>query len=202
MKIYAKQIPPEYQESPLVYGEWPENVATFGNRYYYEHTFDALETVRDAMNDGFIPDPTNGKTWPDEHVSAWMGWFDRVDQLDNGDEKPLLCEGLELLTGQKYEYHTIKGCSQGDWQYVIYPAEYGAEWLECFETEFFNTGEEWKVYEGAPDGDEYFTLYTYGWNDEQRRKEIATAADRENADVVLLRFTGWSRTPEYEEVTA
>ena len=34
MKVYARQIAPEYQESPLFLGDefWPENVLVYGNR--------------------------------------------------------------------------------------------------------------------------------------------------------------------------
>lgn len=157
MKIYAKQVPPEHQESPLEWNDWPENVAVFGNRHYNAHTFDAL---------------------------------------DNGDEKPLLCEGLELLTGRKYRYRTIHGCSQGDWQEIIYPAEYGRNWFDAFETEYFNTGTEWTV---DPDGD-CFSVYVISWSDDGIRREIADACGCNADDVVLLRFIGWRKTPEYEEV--
>lgn len=192
MKIYAKQVPPEYQESPLEWNDWPENVAVFGNRHYNAHTFDALEIVRNAMNDGYFPAPIVGELAP------WADWWDRVDALDNGDEKPLLCEGLELLTGRKYRYGTIHGCSQGDWQEIIYPAEYGRNWFDAFETEYFNTGTEWTV---DPDGD-CFSVYVISWSDDGIRREIADACGCNADDVVLLRFIGWRKTPEYEEVLA
>ena len=39
MKIYAKQIDPAYQESPLLmFDEWPENIILDGNRDYNNHT--------------------------------------------------------------------------------------------------------------------------------------------------------------------
>ena len=38
MKIYARQIAPEYQESPLfLEGSWPEKVYVFGNRRLNQH---------------------------------------------------------------------------------------------------------------------------------------------------------------------
>lgn len=39
MKIYAKQVPPEYQESPLFLGDefFPDDIAVCGNRDYMEH---------------------------------------------------------------------------------------------------------------------------------------------------------------------
>lgn len=49
-KIYAKQVPPEYQESPLFYGDWPENVFVFGNRHYNQHA-ERLEEIRAALEE-------------------------------------------------------------------------------------------------------------------------------------------------------
>lgn len=39
MKTFARQISPEYQESPLFLGEdfFPDNIAVCGNRDYREH---------------------------------------------------------------------------------------------------------------------------------------------------------------------
>lgn len=190
MKIYAKQVPPEYQESPLFCGDWPDRVAVFGNRNYNAHTFSDLETIRDAMNDGYFPAPIVGSLAP------WCDWWDRVDALDNGDERALLCEGLELLTGEKFEYGTIHGCSQGNWQHIIYPTEYGAEWLEAFEAEYFNTGTEWIV---GPDGDSK-NIYVTSWSEDGTRAEIANAYGCDASEIVLLKFAGWKRTPEYMEV--
>lgn len=43
MKIYAKQISPEYQESPLFLGDefWPEGIILDGNRDYKSRTIPA-----------------------------------------------------------------------------------------------------------------------------------------------------------------
>ena len=49
IKIYARQVPPEYQESPLwVCEEFPENVFVFGNRHFVERT-EGLQEIRDAL---------------------------------------------------------------------------------------------------------------------------------------------------------
>lgn len=38
MKIYAKQVNPEYQESPIFYdGCFPDNIAVCGNRDFNRH---------------------------------------------------------------------------------------------------------------------------------------------------------------------
>jgi len=52
-----------------------------------------------------------------------------------------ICQALLLVTGKKYTYTTIHGCSQGDWQDVFYPADdYSDKFIKNLETEYFNTG--------------------------------------------------------------
>ena len=51
MKIYAKQVTPEYQESPLFMEEWPENVYVFGNRHYNDHGGEYIENIKNSMYD-------------------------------------------------------------------------------------------------------------------------------------------------------
>ena len=223
MKIYAKQVPPEHQESPLFDNEWPENVYVFGNRHYNQHA-DRLEEIRralddlasewgdmndggssyyeswiDALNDILPPDATRSEYTRQERLelaklAAQFEW------CSSSAENSILCRVLELITGREWESGTLHGCCQGDWQDIIYPAEYGREWLEAFEAEYFNTGSEWCVKENEDDPGYY--QYCTGWNDDLIRAEIASAAGCDPCDVVLFKFTGWSRSASYEEVTA
>ena len=57
-KIYARQISPEYQESPLYLGEefWPDDIILTGNRDYREHTtapYDAIIAAGDLAEIGY-----------------------------------------------------------------------------------------------------------------------------------------------------
>ena len=216
MKIYAKQVPPEYQESPLFMEEWPENVFVFGNRHFQDHA-GRLEDIRRGLED--ISDVCNGYGCTNNlHAAIWYEMprdsgapYTRAERLElvklaknyteysnsSSDENEIFCAVLELITGQKYEYATIRGCCQGDWQEIIYPAAYGREWLQCFEMEYFNTGTEWSV---NVDGCNV-SVYTYSWKDDETRAEIAAAVGVDPGDVILYSFTGWSRTPEYMEVS-
>ena len=213
MKIYAKQVPPEYQESPLFMEDWPENVFVFGNRHYTAHA-ERLEDIKRSLEDisdvcngyGYtnnlldvIPSRDDGReyTRPERQQLARLAQNYMEYGSCSSDESELLCDVLELMTGQKYEYATIRGCCQGDWQEIIYPAEYGREWLQCFEMEYFNTGTEWSV---NVDGCNV-SAYTYSWKDDDTRAEIAAAVGVDPGDVILYSFTGWSRTPEYTEVS-
>lgn len=224
MKVYAKQIPPEYQESPLFMGDWPENVFVFGNKWLTDHA-GRLEDIRRGLEDiaeeyerlqaGYYQNYSLS-----ELLNNYLPRDDRRDytraerlkmvQLANDhyfytnssdDESELLCDVLELITGQKYDYATIRGCCQGDWQDIIYPVEYGRDWLSDFETEYFNTGAEWRISENDPENDDCYYFYSHSWSDDGIRDEIAAAAGVDPGDVILYQFTGWSRSPEYMEVS-
>ena len=225
MKIYAKQVPPERQESPLFNGcdDWPENVFVFGNRYYNQHA-ERLEDIRralediadewenlnnhcrgyytswiDALNDLF-PARDDGREYNRAERTQIAALAEEYTETGTRDERAVLCDVLELITGRAWKYSTIRGCCQGDWQEIIYPAEYGRDWLEVFEAEYFNTGSEWCVKEN--DDDPGYYQYCTGWNNDLIRAEIASAAGCDPGDVILYAFTGWSLTAEYEEVSA
>lgn len=217
MKIYAKQVPPEYQESPLFFGDWPENVFVFGNRHYQSHA-ERLEDIKRALEDisdvcdGYsytnnlldvIPDRDDGREYTRPERLQLVRLAKNYTEYSNSsdDENEILCDVLELITGRAWEYSTLRGCCQGDWQEIIYPAEYGREWLRNFETEYFNTGAEWRISENDPESDDNYYIYTHAWRDDDIRAEIAAAAGVDPGDVILYTFAGWSKTPEYMEVS-
>ena len=52
MKIYAKQVSPEYQESPLfIEGCFPDNIILTGNRDYNSHTTPEFDQIKDHFED-------------------------------------------------------------------------------------------------------------------------------------------------------
>lgn len=221
MKIIAKQVPPEYQESPLFREDWPENVYVFGNRHYNQHAgplaairhgleeiaeeWEDLtaggrgyyESWKDALNDLF-PARDDGREYNRVERLALARLAREYCECRSCEENNILCAALEIITGTEYAAGTIRGTCQGDWQEIIYPAECGREWLDEFETEYFNTGTEWNI---DPDGDNYY-FYAHGWNNELIRAEIAADAGVDPENVILYSFTGWRKTPEYEEASA
>ena len=224
MKIYAKQVTPEYQESPLFMEEWPENVYVFGNRHYKDHGGEYIENIKNSMYDAadelktlprggsyynsfidiladIIPAPENKKEYTRADRLKWRALLLNFDAGAISDDDAITT-ALELITGDEYAAGEIRGCCQGDWNNIIYPAEYGREWLENFEVEYFNTGDEWQISEGIPDSDENYYFYSHAWNEDGIRAEIAAAAGVEPDDVILYIFTGYARTPEYRLVTA
>lgn len=219
MKIYAKQVPPEYQESPLFHGDefWPENVFVFGNRDFNQHA-DTLNDLKTALENivEVFDDMQQGQGWTNDLSFAihyelpkeYRREYSRSERLKmvefaneycfakSYEENDVLCKVLELITGKTWDNSTIRGCCQGDWQEIIFPAEYGREWLEHFETEYFNTGTEWII---DPDGDN-ISVYAYEWNNEGIRKELAAAVGVEPENIIMQAFSGWTKTAAYTEV--
>jgi hypothetical protein len=230
MKIYAKQVAPEMQESPLfLFSDLaecvPAGVYVFGNRDYkgvnaaaidelQNVLYDAAEDLK-SMTRGEYPGP---RTKNDFYALLWyhfptengrkysradrLKWRDLLLDFDAGavTEDDATRAALELITGDEYDDATIRGCCQGDWMRVLYPAALGREWLDIFECEYFNTGDEWRLSFDDPDGDENEYIYTHSWNDDEKRAEIAREYGAQPGDVVLYAFDGWSREPIYKEV--
>lgn len=222
-KITAYQIAPEYQTSPLEYGDAPENVYIFGNNRMngiradeIDEIRNALENIADAYNEmqrGEYADGNShlgGCIW--YHMPRPSGIvYSRVERLqivklaqEYNDEPHTtttaafraVCDALEILHGIAFDWHMITGSCQGDWQYMICPDEYTKDDLEIIETEYFNTGDEWRI---DDNGDEFY-VYTHAWNDDGKRREIADAVGCDPCDVVLYAFDGYTQTPKYKEM--
>ena len=234
MTIYAKQIAPEYQESPFFMfgpGEMYPGVIFKGNRNFNSHTtpeFDAIrdgldgltntvdtegnfirgywyENMTEAVND-IMPAPLHKPRYSTRDIKAWREiaaeWY--ITTNENG----LLCRALQLVTGKAYESATIRGCVQGDWQEILYPCnEYNSNAIESLEVDYFNMGTEWIIHDenSAPNGPEDisgYSVYCYGWNNDQIRAEIADAAGAAPDAVIMYEFAGSYILPKYNKVGA
>lgn len=234
MTVYAKQISPEYQESPFF--NWNPadlypGVIFKGNRYFNSHTtpeFDAIrsglddltslidtdgkfipggwyDTITEAIND-LLPAPQHKARYSTREIKAWREigaeWYILTD------ETQALCRALQLVTGKEYDYTTIRGCSQGDWQEIIFPAaEYDRAALDILEADYFNTGTEWIIHDesSTPDGPEDisgYSMYCYGWNTDQIRAEIADAVGVDPGAVIMYEYAGSYSMPKYNKVGA
>ena len=234
MKIYARQIAPEYQESSLFLGDefFPDNIAVFGNDEYEEHCPDFIDKVWEVLRQGELADVLeNIKEWaewyrnateaitdylPPEHAAHYS--TRAIHALKNyvldfsccpcSREYVILCGVLSIVTGKKWDYQSINGRGQCDWNYIFYPAnEWTDEQIKAFEIEYFNMGSEWIVDDGEFDSENDsplnisgYSIYCTSWNEEGIQKEIADAEGIDPADVVLYAFEGWSRTAQYKEV--
>lgn len=218
MKIYARQIAPEYQESPLSWTDaYPENVILTGNRQYNSHTTDAYKTINSNFEDmagqiadfdtdvykchaEIVADYMQGREWTPEQVNEWVKLANEYNaryQLDD-----IMCRALELFTGMAYDDTTIRGSCQGDWQNMYYPVEYGPAFVKNFEIEYFNLGSEWIVHDEdttPEDADDItgYSTYCYSWNEDGIKAEIAALTDSTPEDVTLYVFDDYKKVPQY-----
>lgn len=220
MKIYAKQVPPEHQESPLFYGDFPDGIIFDGNRNYNSHTtplydriiqaydeaareiesldtrdgYAAYNNATEAINDYFPPLEYREKPYSTRDIHAIREALRMYGTSDYYNGRYITAM-LDAITGGDWKNGTIRGCCQGDWQHIIYNAnDWSRADIDILETEYFNTGAEWII-------DDDYSIYTHAWSDDGIRAEIAAAAGVDPGDVILYTFTGWSKTPEYMEVS-
>ena len=239
MCIYAKQVNPEFQESPLFdIGEWPEGIMVTGNRDFYSRTTSDYEDIMryfDEMANDFEdscyywttengkiikkskkPDCSiaeilrsygfkrnDGKSWTNQQKHKWK----IIMEDDRGVEsEEIVCAALQLITGYKWGYQQISGCSQGDWNYIYYREDlWDDQQIKNFETMYFNTGSEWVIHDGdeVPENPEDIygvNMYCCGWNSDAIKKEIAAAEGENPENVILFAFAGYQKIPTYNRV--
>lgn len=166
--LYAKQIPPEYQDNRLFDDDfYYQDVILTGNRYFIGRLTDEYEIIdreidlaieilwepnherQIKMLEETFP-PRNG-LYTEEDRKRWVGLLRRYMVMNYADSiEPIMCEALSLMTGEEYQHGTLRGCAQGDWQGVYYPKykeDLESAFLQNLETFYFNLGSEWLVYE-------------------------------------------------------
>jgi hypothetical protein len=211
MKIHAYQRPPEYQESPLFFDESAfDEIELFGNRQFIERTSDTwrnlpamLDDIADEWDDlqrgkkhytdfaTTLEAYTGRDNYTRSERKKWVEILRRWTETD--EEETVFFDALQLVRNKEYTRATLRGSCQGDWQHIIYPAEYGADFPKFFEIEYFNLGTEWQVKED--DGDEW-SIYCL----EDPLREIADATGTDPDNIILHTFDGWERTPKYRVV--
>ena len=213
--IYARQINPENQTSPLYDDIFPDDIIVDGNRDYYSHTIPAYDHAKNYFDEmandyednkcsigeilhdyGFTRD--DGKPWTNQQKHKWKILMMDDDGIEN---EAILLSVLELMTGYEWDSRQIHGCCQGEWNNVIYRKDvYDRERLNRFETAYFNTGTEWEVDFESDDPEnmngEY--MYCYGMSIDDIRTEIANEANEKPENVVLYTFAGYKKTPIYK----
>lgn len=173
-KVYARQIPYEWQESP--WDLWgaeqmiTDKAAIYGDKQLQGYTFDEFDKVLTALDEMDLTDvgedswyttelemlldyvpPVGRNAYTAEEIEKWKAACDLYDGRNRTrDEQAAICAGLTLVMGKKYDYRCLRGSCQSDWNYFYYPVDlYNDDAIRYLEIEYFNMGEqntnEWKT---------------------------------------------------------
>ena len=152
-KVYARQIRPEYQESPLEWEGYPEDLIIPADRHTkghnvdhpaYRHIMDYLEEMAGAWEDDTVyyvgrmrhvkpHSLTLAEILHDYHFEREDGkpwtnqqkhiWRKLMEADDYNTEDGAMLEAMRLITGKEWDIRSIHGCCQGDYAEVIYPVD-------------------------------------------------------------------------------
>ena len=176
MKIYARQINPEFQDSMIFDDDvnGVEYINVWGNKDYQSRTSNVFDRVRECLDArelaedieavmgknpsaiyDSITEAINNQLWRDDGKSYSTRQIGKLKQLVlrysdcyRSEKDQILVDVLSIVTGEEWDYKEIHGCCQGECNTVYYPVKYWTEEsLEAFETMYFNTGSEWIVHE-------------------------------------------------------
>lgn len=197
---------------------YENDVIIYGNNDFLEYYTDAYEKVRKIDDILYEYESTsnphsNGCYW--DNVSQLINYYLAKENdkkyttkeihewkklLDNWYKEENVEKALQLITGKKWREACIKGCCQREWQYLYVSEDITDKDIEYIGMCYFNTGEEWLVYENKEefDNDDYaYSLYIDGWN---VKSNLAERIGCNEEDIVCLEFDGWSRSPKYKEI--
>lgn len=203
MIIYAKQVNPAYQISPMFEDDFfddPLDFAIFGNKDYHErvpaHMRDVIyyldrfdiESVEDINS--YFP----GARKETENKIL----LELCKEYQNNFDIEIFCKIYSLITGEKWTYTTIRGCSQREWQYFLYiHSHYNNDLLNRIEIEYFNYGTEWIIENGENEG---VSIYCISLNFDNIKKEIREELQLEFNDIIVLKTFTTTKCIKYMEV--
>lgn len=172
----AKQVPFEWVYSPIddTMSIYPEIIIT-GNKDYESYNNDIFTEFDDD----------------DSQYCYKCPWYFKPEEIR---------EILTNNTGKRYQYRTIRGYYQGDWNYLFYPddndfiEQITDTIIKQIETEYFNTGSEWDITD-TETGDSY-TIYIH--DGDPSEKMIAKYVDCIPQELEIHHFTGWKRIANYD----
>ena len=191
MKIYAKQLDPEFFDYRVYEDMVSEEIIVERNRDFPGMHDDDLEAIKKMFNDydgyefdvyyehsikmfvnDYLPKKYNGKRYSPVELHKIREALKKADNVD----VVLLC--LELINGKPYEERDIRGYCQGDWCRVYCPVDTTTDEIDYLEAVYFGTGTEYEIHDGdnEPQNEDEIEGYSYlstKWRDEDVKQEIA-----------------------------
>ena len=218
-KVYARQVNPMYSGEFIgdvfKYDEAFQNITVFGNNDLYERKTAVFERVYNALRSGDVAEAIenageeyswyknateaindylyreDGKKYSCKDIHDVKALIEEYSNCRCSEENGIICKVLSIVTRQDYDYTTIRGYCQGDWNEVFYPTnEYSIEDIRTFEAYYFNTGSEWIIHDSdsIPENAEDIEGYSIYCVTYDIQKEIAEAEGVSPDDVILYEY--------------
>lgn len=210
MFYYARQTPAENIDTTFEIDAMLEGneapVIVFGNRHYIgfnedelpgleEFFYEAIEDLDTAL-DNYM----NFFNGNDSKIPAFQELFKSFDE-DTSYSNEIAAKLLTIKYGVEYDIRCIRGCCQGDWQYVLAPENFDFDYLEAL---YFGMVTEYAISEDKLESPEDFedasVYYCYVVDDteEKMRKALADEIGCKLEELKIANITGSYTRTHYE----
>lgn len=200
---------------------YEQNVIIYGNKDYHNSTIKEFDEIMNLDSTWYEYEPltykssnhcywnnvsefvnyyftkSNGKKYSTKEIHEWKKLFDEYQNRWRIED--IVEKALELMTGKKWRAIKLCGYCQSDWQYGYASEEITDEDVRYIEMCYFNTGSEYLFYESEEDyeNDNPSTgYYVDSWKSKERLCEHIGCKPNE---LKVYKFTGYKKTPQYEE---
>lgn len=203
MIIYAKQINPAYQISPMFEDDFLDNpldFALFGNKDFHERMPEYMKYViccLDSLDIESVEDINSYFPGARKETENRI-LLELCKEYQNNFDVEIFCKIYSLITGEKWTYTTIRGCVQSEWQYFLYiHSHYNNDSLNRIEIEYFNYGTQWIIENGENKG---VSIYCISLDFDNIKKEIREELQLESSDIIVLKTFTTIKCIKYMEV--
>ena len=204
--IYAKTIPPEEVGYDFEYDAkfYDTKIYICGNRDFYGINASEIKEAEKMCEDfeyHYEHEPSDyGLT---EEQFSELSKIVEQKKSWGAIEYEFVLKYLAFKNGVPYKRVTIRGCSQGDWDYLYVPSDMTIEEVREIEAYYFNLGTEVCIEDSdkelQPEEIGGYYLYFPTWDTNEIKRRIAEYEEVDVSQVVLYEFDGYIQTPKYKK---
>ena len=221
--VYAKIRNPEWFDYRIYEDDIQDNMMIDGGRDFSDINGEKLKAIKKMIDEyrcydyefyyqdsilaylrDMLPKKVNGKAITPKQAHDIKVLLDSNYRYYSDYEESIIIACLSIIYGEEYESFDLKGCCQGEWVKMYAPATTSQKMVDYIEALYFATGSEIEVHDSSDpvnDASDIYgwTFYTSEYNEDTIKEEIAKECGVSKEDVVLYKFTGYSRVECYEK---
>ena len=136
---------------------------------------------------------SNGKKYSNKEIHQWK-------ELMKKNTNEIIEDALKLMTGKSWRKFKMTGYCQRDWQYGYASEEITDKQLEYVGMCYFNTGNEYIVFESREDfkkDENGYSMYVDSWQSKEYMADLLACKPQE---ISMYDWDGYSKTPKYKHI--